>query len=73
LDASTEEKIKKAIEKASAFKTTLIIAHRISTIKNSDKIIVLDKGQIIAIGNHDELTENCPQYKYMVNLQNISS
>ena len=49
------------IEKTKA--TVFIVAQRISTIKNADKIIVLDKGRITGIGKHDELMENCTVYK----------
>ena len=48
LDASTEENIKNSIKRASKHRTTITIAHRISTIKNSDRILVLDKGKIIS-------------------------
>lgn len=44
-------------------KTILIIAHRLSTVINCDRIIVLDKGKIVGIGTHKELLDNCPKYK----------
>ncbi len=44
-------------------KTCLLVAQRIGTIKNSNKIIVLDKGKIVGMGTHDELLKNCEVYK----------
>jgi len=55
LDTSTEKEIQKNLEKISKDKTTLVIAHRLSTALNADNIIVLDKGVIIEEGNHDTL------------------
>ena len=55
LDTSTEKEIQKNLEKISKDKTTLVIAHRLSTASNADNIIVLDKGVIIEEGNHDTL------------------
>jgi len=55
LDTSTEKEIQKNLEKISKNKTTLVIAHRLSTAANADNIIVLDKGLIIEEGNHDTL------------------
>ncbi len=51
-------------------KTSLIIAHKFSTIKKCDKILVLDKGKIIDQGNHDELIKKSALYKSMYELQN---
>ena len=71
LDASTEENIKNSIKRASKHRTTITIAHRISTIKNSDRILVLDKGKIISQGTHEELFKVCSVYRRMSLLQNI--
>ena len=73
LDASTEERIKNALHKASASRTTITIAHRISTVIDSDRIVVMDKGKIISIGNHKELFSTCLIYKKMALLQSIES
>ena len=63
LDAETESKIQKAINHLTKDKTSLIIAHRLSTILNSDKIFVLDQGQIVDEGNHEDLIKKSIIYK----------
>ena len=63
LDAETEDKIQKGLNYLTKNKTTLVIAHRLSTILNSQKIFVLDKGQVVAEGTHSELLKNSSIYK----------
>ena len=63
LDSETEEKIQNAINILTKNKTTIVIAHRLSTILNSDKIFVVEKGEILASGKHDELLNISSQYK----------
>ena len=63
LDAETENKIQKAISFLTEGKTTIVIAHRLSTILNSDKIYVIDDGQVADEGKHDELLINSKIYK----------
>lgn len=55
LDAESENYVQEALERATQGRTVLTIAHRLSTIKNSDKIAVIDKGQVVEIGNYNEL------------------
>jgi len=69
LDSDTEEKIQKALVKLTNNKTTVVIAHRLSTILNSDKIHVLDAGEVIASGNHNELLNSSEIYKNFYNSQ----
>ena len=71
LDAQTEEKIQITLDEIAKKTTTITIAHRISTIINSDRIIVVDNGQVIADDNHKNLMKNCDLYKRMALLQNI--
>ena len=62
IDSATEDKIQRAISNASRGRTTLIITHRLSQIRWADLIIVLRKGQIVAIGAHDELMKTSEAY-----------
>ncbi len=63
LDYKTDKALREALRKKAANTTCLIVAQRIGTIKNVDKIIVLDKGSIVGEGTHDELMANCKIYK----------
>jgi len=63
LDAETESKIQKAITYLTKGRTTIVIAHRLSTILNSDKIYVINNGQVIGEGNHQELLISSTEYK----------
>tara|TARA_E500000178_G_scaffold300595_1_gene308945 strand:- start:1021 stop:2433 length:1413 start_codon:yes stop_codon:yes gene_type:complete len=69
LDSKSEKKIQDAIDKLMYGKTSLIIAHKFSTIKNCDKIILIDKGRIIAEGTHEELINSNSSYKNLNELQ----
>jgi ATP-binding cassette subfamily B protein len=72
LDSSTEKEIIKNLEAISKNKTTLIIAHRLSTVSNADNIIVIDKGKITESGNHGELLKLNGLYAEMWNKQKHS-
>ena len=63
LDSETERKIQDALSFLTKGKTTLVIAHRLSTVLNSHKIYVIDHGEVVAEGNHKELLNNSPAYK----------
>jgi len=63
LDSETEKKIQDALSFLTKGKTTLVIAHRLSTVLNSHKIYVIDHGKVVAEGNHKELLNNSPVYK----------
>ncbi len=65
LDNDTQEQIQKAIENMKGEYTILIIAHRLSTIKNASRILYLDDGKILAEGTHEQLMNNCTQYKHL--------
>ncbi|WP_128543321.1 ABC transporter ATP-binding protein [Larkinella soli] len=71
LDSETERFIQENIEKLMGSYTIIIIAHRLSTIRNVDRIYLLDKGQISAIGTYEEMLEKSPRFRRMVSLQKI--
>ena len=69
VDPETEESIRRAMHKGLDRRTTFVIAHRISTVKNADLVIVLEEGQITQLGTHDELLAQEGHYRQVVNLQ----
>ena len=71
VDTKTEEEILVNLRKSRANKTTIMIAHRISTVSNLDKIIVMDEGKISGIGTHDELLKSNDIYRELVHLQEL--
>ena len=71
VDTKTEETILSNLRQTRAGKTTILIAHRISTIAGMDKILFLDEGRLVAVGSHEELMETCPAYRKMVELQRL--
>ena len=70
VDAITEMQLQTSMSKLMQNRTSLVIAHRLSTIKNADKIIVLEKGEIIESGTHEELIKLGKKYYELVNVQN---
>ena len=71
VDTKTEKAILDNLKKTRAGKTTILIAHRISTIEKMDKIIFIDDGRIAAVGTHQELYETSSAYRKMVDLQKL--
>ena len=71
VDVKTEKAILENLAEIRKGKTTILIAHRISTIEDMDKIIFIDHGKIVAVGTHTELCATCPEYKSMVDLQKL--
>lgn len=69
LDSITEKKVQRGINELVKGRTTLIIAHRLSTVRNADIILVIEDGRIIGQGPHEKLIKTCPTYKTMVDLQ----
>ena len=73
VDTKTERALLKNLRTERNGKTTILIAHRISTIEQMDKIIYLDEGKVVAVGTHEELLENCPAYQTMAELQKLEA
>ena len=69
LDASTEQSVQEAIDRLRARRTTLVIAHRLSTMRSADRIAVLDGGRLIDTGRHEALIERCPVYAELTRRQ----
>ena len=71
VDTKTETTILENLRSTRAGKTTILIAHRISTIEKMDKILFIDEGQLAAVGTHEELYQNNEEYRKMVELQRL--
>lgn len=72
VDSETEELIQTAVERMISGRTTLMIAHRLSTLRKANKIVVVDKGEIIEFGSHEELMELKGKYHKLIEIQNMS-
>ena len=71
VDTETERVIISNLRENRRGKTTILIAHRISTVEKMDKIVFIEDGKVIAVGSHDELSATCPEYATMVELQKL--
>jgi len=69
LDSITEAKVQKGLDALIAGRTSIVIAHRLSTVRNADKIIIIEDGKVLSTGTHRELLHSCETYKEMVQLQ----
>ena len=71
VDVKTEKSILENLRKDRKGKTTILIAHRVSTIEQMDKVIYIDDGKILAVGRHSELYRDCVEYRHMVEMQRL--
>ncbi|MBQ4133609.1 MAG: ATP-binding cassette domain-containing protein, partial [Desulfovibrionaceae bacterium] len=69
LDSESERIVQKALENLMQNRTSIVIAHRLSTVLNSDRILVMDEGRIVAEGSHQQLLKTSPLYKKLCRLQ----
>ncbi len=69
LDAESEQLVQQALERAAHNRTTLVIAHRLATVKEADRIVVLEGGRIVAQGRHEQLLHDSPLYARLAALQ----
>ena len=73
VDTKTEKTILENLRRVRKNKTTILIAHRISTVESMDKLLFLDDGKLVAVGSHAQLLESCPPYQTMVQLQALEA
>lgn len=73
VDTKTEKNLLQNLQQERGGKTTILIAHRISTIEQMDKIVYIDDGKIVAVGTHEELLNTCPSYEAMAELQRLEA
>ena len=73
LDSISEVRVQKAIDRLMEGRTTFIVAHRLSTLRNAGRLVVLDSGRLAGVGSHDELLSTCPLYGRLWTAQNVSS
>jgi len=71
LDTESEKLVQDAINNMMQHRTSIVIAHRLSTIRHADEIIVLQKGNIVERGNHDELLAQNGYYKKLIEMQEV--
>lgn len=71
VDVKTEKEILANLKTVRSGKTTILIAHRVTTVENMDKIIFIDDGRVIDVGTHDQLYERCKDYRLTVDLQRL--
>ena len=69
MDAESEHLVQEAIDKAMVGRTVIIIAHRLSTVKDADQIVVLDGQQIAGVGTHNSLLRGCSKYQDLIRRQ----
>ena len=72
LDSKSEKLVQEALKKLMNNKTSIVIAHRLSTVKNAQNIVVLDKGKVIEQGTHDDLIKKKGVYNNLISLQSLS-
>jgi subfamily B ATP-binding cassette protein MsbA len=72
LDSSSERQIQKALDKLTSGRTTIVVAHRLSTVRNADKLIVMDEGKVVETGTHKQLMKKKGLYARLCRLQHFS-
>eukprot|EP01105_Mastigella_eilhardi_P025094 TRINITY_DN6715_c0_g1_i1.p1 TRINITY_DN6715_c0_g1~~TRINITY_DN6715_c0_g1_i1.p1 ORF type:complete len:1371 (-),score=342.00 TRINITY_DN6715_c0_g1_i1:38-3583(-) len=73
LDTESEATVQQALDRASEGRTTLVIAHRLSTVQNADKIVVISQGKVVELGKHDELMRQDGLYSSLVHNQQVTA
>ena len=73
LDASSEQQIQKALDELAQGRTTIVVAHRLSTVQNADMLLVMDQGEIVERGTHQDLMKKDGLYASLCTLQHFSA
>jgi ABC-type multidrug transport system fused ATPase/permease subunit len=73
LDSLAEARVQRAVERLMQGRTTFIVAHRLSTLRNADRILVLDAGRCAGLAPHAELLRTCPLYRWMWETQQMGA
>jgi ABC-type multidrug transport system fused ATPase/permease subunit len=73
LDSVAERKVQEAIDRLMQGRTTFVVAHRLSTLRSADRILVLDHGKLVGFAPHDDLLKSCPVYKKLWKQQSINA
>lgn len=71
LDAESEHLVQQAIDKAVRGRTVIIVAHRLSTIRQADQIVVMHNHRVVDVGQHDALLEKCSKYQDLIKRQSV--
>ena len=71
LDSINEKQVQESLDRLMEGRTTIVVAHRLATIKNADKVVMMKDGCILGIGKHNVLIEKCPEYAELVELQGL--
>ena len=73
LDSESEREVQVAIDEITRSMTAIIVAHRLSTVRHADRIVVLDDGRVVDVGRHDELLRRCDLYRKLCELQFLTT
>jgi subfamily B ATP-binding cassette protein MsbA len=73
LDSIAEAKVQRAIERLMQGRTTLVVAHRLSSLRRADRILVLDRGRCVGLGSHEQMLRDCPLYRRMWETQRLGA